>query len=229
MVAAIVLAAIAGSIVTVVVLQLLRDDGGGSSAANPPSTSTPTSTLGRGSTGPPTAAGAELVRLIEAGRTQTFHARYQASSTDPSTGGQQVTLDLWRKPPKEREELLQSTGGRTVRSAGFLLPPLSVLCRQTDGAGWTCANTPQTQADDLLKGVTGDVASQATAARDDTVASRPVRCFGVPGAGAQTSELCLTAHGITARLTTGASKIELVDLSLDVPDDVFTPPATPTG
>jgi hypothetical protein len=222
-----VLAAFAGSLVTAAVLLLFRDDKGPSSSSATGVTPT-TAPLAPGQTRPPTAAGTELTRLIDAGRSQTFHARYAATSTDPATAGSQVTLDLWRKPPKEREELVQSSGGRTVRSAGFLLPPLSVLCRQTDpSAPWACANTPQTQADDLLKGVTGEVAGQAAGARDDTVASRPVRCFGVPGD--QPSELCLTAQGITARLTTGASKIELVDLSFDVSDDVFTPPATPTG
>ncbi len=219
------LAAFAGSALTAVVLLFFRSGKG----AKTTSSGAPASTgaLAPGQTRPPTAAGVELTRLIDAGRSQTFHGRYQATSTDPAAAGSQVTLDLWRKPPREREELLQVSGGRSVRSAGFLLPPISVLCRQADAnAAWTCANTPQTQADDLLKGVTGDVAGQAAAVRDDTVASRPVRCFGVPGA--QPSELCLTPQGITARLTTGSSKIELVDLSFDVPDDVFAPPATPT-
>lgn len=219
------LAAIAGSAVTAAVLLFLTDDKPGPGAST--GASTLTSSPGSSETRPPTVAGVELARLIEAGRTQTFHARYQASSTEAGATGPQVTLELWRKPPREREELVQSSGGRLVRSAGFLLPPISVLCRQPEGGAWTCANTPQTQADDLLQGVTGEVASQADKARDDTVASQPVRCFGVPGA--QPSELCLTPQGITARLTSGASKIELLDLSLDVPDEVFTPPATPTG
>lgn len=220
------LAAFAGSVLTAIVLAFFRDDKGkaASSSAAPSSTAP----LAPGASRPPTTAGVELTRLIEAGRSQTFHARYAATSTDPAAAGSQITLDLWRKPPKEREELVQSSGGRVVRSAGFLLQPVSVLCRQTDvSAPWTCAKTAQTQADDLLKGVTGEVASQAATVRDDMVASFRVRCFGVPGA--QASELCLTAQGITARLTTGTSKIELVDLSLDVPDDVFTPPAVPTG
>ena len=223
MVAAIVLAAIGGSFLTAVLFLIFRSGDGGKAKSASPTAS------GASTTKAPTVAGAELAKLIAASRNQTFHARYQATSTDPGAASQQITLDLWRKPPMEREDLVLTSGAQVVRSAGFLLPPKSVLCRQTDGVTWSCANTPQTQADDLLKGVTGEVASQAAGVRDDVVGSKPVRCFTVPGQGAELSELCLTPQGITARLTTGSSKIELVDLSPDVPDNVFVPPATPTG
>lgn len=226
-VAAVILAAVMGSVVTAVVILSLQGDDDDRETSAAAARTTSTTEPDREATG----AGAELARLLEAGRKETFHARYQATSSEPGAVGQQVILELWRKPPREREELSQTAGGQTVRTAGFLLPPQSVLCRQPAGAAWSCANSPQGVARDsegLLRGVTSEVARAAANARDDVVAAAPVRCFMVP-TGGQASELCLTLQGITARVSTGTSKVELVHLAFDVPDDVFVPPAPPTG
>lgn len=200
--------------------------GGGSarpSAPTAPTASTRTTAAPVAGAG---AGGAELVSLLAQGRKATFHASYRASAPRATTS-QDAVLELWRKASKEREEIVQATGIRTVRSAGFLLGSQSILCRQVDAGPWTCANSPQsnqTDTEGLVKGVTAELAAQATAGRDDQIASTPVRCFSVPTSG-QPSELCLTSDGVTARVSTAGSSIELVALSRDVPDDVFVPPA----
>jgi hypothetical protein len=219
-----------GSVVTAVVLLALRDDGSdddGRAADRPSATTTPGAAGGGGSG----AGGSELSTLIRQGREVTFHAVYRAAPPPGSSTNQQLTLELWRKPPREREDLIQTSGGQEQRTSGFLLPPQSVICRQTGPAApWTCANTSQAlpDAEGLVKGLSEEVAGQASAGRDEMVGARPVRCFTVPAAGT-VSDLCLTKEGITARVVSQGSRIELVDLSFDVPDDVFTLPAQPTG
>lgn len=228
-VAAVILAAVLGSVVTAVVLLTLRDDGsddGGRAADRPAATTTPA-----GAGGGSGAGGSELAGLIRQGREVTFHAVYRAAPPPGSSTNQQLTLELWRKPPREREDLIQSGGGQEQRTSGFLNPPQSVICRQGGSAApWTCTTTSQAipDAEGLVKGLSEEVASQASAGRDDMVGTRPVRCFTVP-AGGVTSDLCLTNEGITARVVSQGSRIELVDLSFDVPDEVFTLPAQPTG
>jgi hypothetical protein len=196
---------------------LARSGGDNPPAAAPP----PTSAAPDGS------GGAELRVLLDKGRAEVYHARYQASSTDPSAAGQELTLEMWQRGTDRRQDLLMSGGGKTAHSAGFLLPSGAVSCTSQADAPWTCKKVQGAEASQpTLDKLAEQFSGKAGAGRDDTIATLKVRCFAVP-AGPNTGEICLTDHGIPARVLAGPSRFELTTLTTDVPDNTFQPPALP--
>lgn len=169
----------------------------------------------------------ELASLIEKGTKVTFHARYRATSSDPSAGGQELTMELWRHPPHQRHDVVVSASGKNARSALFVRPSQSVLCTREGEAAWTCRNVPDTQAsgpEALLRQIT-EQAGRVSSPRDHVIAGSAVRCFVFPLA-ASTGEVCVTGDGIPARISSEPSSIELVELTREEPSpQVFDPPA----
>lgn len=173
--------------------------------------------------------GAELVSLLEMGKKATFHARYEATSTDPGAEGQELTIALWRKPPRERQDVVIALGGRVARSSGFLTPSGAVGCTQEGEEPWRCQPIQGLTArgpDEFINQIVKQVSGSQVAARGDTVAGMTVRCFVLTLTDA-VGEVCLTAEGIPARIRAGPSRIELVEVGTDVQEGVFTPPAAP--
>lgn len=175
--------------------------------------------------------GAELVALLSKSRSLTFHAKYRGVSTDPSVEGQSLTVELWRKPPAEREDVEVSVSSSSSRSAGFLLSDGVVACNRTDARPWSCrkvAGIPPSGTETLVRVITEAVAKREVSVKDETVAGRKARCFTVileTGDG----EICVSSEGIPLRISAGPSRFELIELSTTVPDGVFKPPATPTS
>lgn len=177
-----------------------------------------------------TPEGREMISLVEKGRKATFHARYRATPSGGQGAGQELTLELWRKPPLEREDTLFVTQGARGHSAGFLRPDKATLCTRRNDEPWTCNPLPGVQRsgpEALVSQLSETVARSRVEVRDDTVAGFPVRCFTVAVSGSP-AELCLTEEGVSARVSAGGTRIELVSLSEDVPDSVFEPPAPVT-
>ena len=171
----------------------------------------------------------ELLTLLEQGRGKTFHARYQATSSDAAVASQQLTLELWQKPQRQRQDVIISASGTSGRSAGFVSESGAVSCTQEGAADrpWSCRTVPgpaETGPTALVKQLTSQVAGQQVTVHDDRIAGEQVRCFGLP-LGTATAEVCVTGQGVPARVSSGASRFELVELSAEVSDDIFTPPA----
>jgi hypothetical protein len=173
--------------------------------------------------------GAELVALLSKGKSQTFHAKYRGITTDPSVQGQSLIVELWRKPPIEREDAEITVSNSTSRSAGFLLEDGVVVCSKTDVRPWSCrrvAGIPASGTETLVRTITDAVAKHQVKVRDSTVAGRKARCFTVTLEGGD-GEICVSPDGIPLRISAGPSHFELIELSMTVPGDAFKLPATP--
>lgn len=193
---------------------------GGLLAADTPGTASADAAVAR----QPAAAPNELVGLLDHGRNQTFHATYRAVSTEVGAQGQSVTVELWQKPPRKRQDLVLTAQDRTGRTSAFHLPGRSVACQQVDQGAWTCANadgSAATGADALIAQITA--AGVPSAGRDETINGVPVRCFDLAVAGG-VAQVCVTRTGVPARISSGPSRFELAELGSEVPDSVFEPP-----
>ncbi|MGI8685070.1 MAG: hypothetical protein ACR2MO_08300 [Acidimicrobiales bacterium] len=173
--------------------------------------------------------GAEFGALLAKGKQAVFHARYSAVSDDPEAAGQELSMELWRKAPRERFDVTISAGGTTARSSGFRLPKDSVACTSEADGPWTCqpAEAGAAGPDALIAQVAAEMKGRTIVARDDRIGGSSVRCFTLP-LDSYPGEVCVTRTGVPARVSAGPSRIELVELTTTVPDQVFSPPATPT-
>ena len=84
-----------------------------------------------------------MIALVEKGRKATFHARYRATPSGEQAAGQELTLELWRKPPLEREDTLFVAQGARSHSAGFLRPDAAALCTRRNEEPWQCKPLPE--------------------------------------------------------------------------------------
>jgi hypothetical protein len=168
----------------------------------------------------------ELVALLEAGEDERFHARYRATSAPGSPEAGTVTIELWRSPPRVRQDVVVTLGSETATSAAFLLPEGGLGCTKEGQGAWTCTGIPSDQTsatDSLARQVTDQIGEGPVTVRTARVAGVDVRCFSLPVSGA-TAEVCVTEKGIPALISSAGSRIELVELTSEVPSSVFTPP-----
>lgn len=201
------------------------DDAAGSTAATAAATAADLAALGP--------AGTELAALLRAGEHATYHARYRAQTGDDAAGGQEVRsevrFEVWRLPPRQRQDTVLRAAGQAARTATFHLPSGVVSCTRTEPRPWECrrvqAPEPAGPAA-LIRQIAEQAAEQPADVRDATIAGEAVRCFAfaLPAYGA---EVCVTAAGVPARVRAGPATIELVELAVEFDADVFTPPARP--
>ncbi|WP_436794816.1 hypothetical protein [Actinospongicola halichondriae] len=164
-------------------------------------------------------AGAELAELLALGRDQTVHAVYRTA------GGDDVTLELWRKDGKVRQDTHVEADGSTADTAGFLVDGESITCSRRDDSDWTCSQAvAETSPDGIFGSVLEQLAGVDVEARDDTIDGADVRCFTF-GAADGDGEVCVTEAGTPVRAAVGDTAIELVESDGDVDDDIFDPPA----
>lgn len=176
------------------------------------------------------AGGSELVQLLEAGRSRTFHATYRASGGAVEGAGQ-LTIELWRGGGRQRQDtVLELANGDVARTAGLVLGDRTVVCSQRPKQDWTCSETVNRDVDpdgvfgsarDQLKGV-------AVRSRADTVAGRTVHCFDFTATDGP-GTFCVTPEGVPVRVAVGGSEFLLSALSENVEGDAFDPPARPGG
>ena len=170
---------------------------------------------------------AELVSLLERGEKIEYHAKYRAVTPEGAPAGTSMSIELWRSPPRLRQDVTVTAAGETATSAAFLLPSGGVGCtREAAGAAWTCTAIPKDQStatESLARQITQQTGGGPVTVRDARVAGIAVQCFNLPVSEA-TAEVCVTAEGIPALINSGGTRIELVSLAKDVPSQVFTPP-----
>lgn len=171
--------------------------------------------------------GAEMGALLSKGKEAVFHAQYRAVSDDPAAAGQELSMELWRKAPRERFDVSVSVGGRQAKTSVFRLPERAVGCTSEADGPWNCrpiSSTEPAGPDALIAQVADEMKGRTISARDDRLGGNAVRCFTLP-LESYPGEVCLTAKGIPARVSAGPSRIELVRLMTTVPDGAFSPPA----
>ena len=169
---------------------------------------------------------AELVSLLEQGEKTEYHARYRAVIPAANVDVGSMSIELWRSPPRLRQDVKVSAGGKTAVSAAYLLPDRAVGCsREGTGVAWNCSPIPRQggTTETLARQLTQQASGGVVTVRNAKVAGLSVRCFTVPISQA-TAEICVTDEGIPARISSGGTKIELVNLMKEVSSEVFTPP-----
>jgi hypothetical protein len=173
----------------------------------------------------PTGAAAELQALAGKGRSQTFEARYAGST---GSGTPTSSLQVWRTPDSLRQD---ANAGADLDSRVLVTRAGVVSCVRPAGQTWTCNSRPPTAAaaaDSLGAPSVGQLAGRPVTVRDDAIAGRPVRCFAFGASADAPNEMCLSGDGIVLRVVTGASRLDLVELTLaPVPTAIFEPPAPP--
>jgi hypothetical protein len=204
--------------------------GGGSShaAARPPSGAT--TTVAKTLNGP----AAELLALIATGNKGSWHARYSdttvsSTQTTDASGGAVTLVEIWRKPPSVRQDIVQTVGGTVLQhTESFVLPAGPVACAQQAGAGpWLCTPASSAQAagpDAVLRQMAQQLTGVPVTARDDNLSGRPVRCFDATMSG-RPVRLCLTRDGVPALAITATAELQLQTLDGNIAASVFTPPA----
>ena len=170
---------------------------------------------------------AELVSLLERGEHTQYHARYRAITGEAQPAGASMSIELWRSPPRLRQDVTVSSAGESATSSAFLLPEGGIGCTREGPAGaWTCTPIPKDQStatESLARQITQQTGAGPVTVRTARVAGLAVQCFNLPVSEA-TAEVCVTAEGIPARINSGGTRIELVSLVREVPKNVFTPP-----
>lgn len=209
------LAAAAAGIALVVVLVIVAGGGDDDGSASPSNTTPVPDEV----TPNLDDAGTDLSDLLAAGRDRTVHAVYE------TTGGDDVTLELWRKDGKVRRDTHVEAEGSTADTAGFLIDGESISCSRRDGGDWTCSSAlTEASQDGIFGTVLEQLAGVDVRAGDETIGGRDVRCFTFAAADGD-GEVCVTPEGTPVRAAVGDTSIELVDLDDDVDDDIFEPPA----
>lgn len=174
-----------------------------------------------------TPAGDALARVLTAEGRHTFHAVYAVQSSSEGgfrdTGG---TVELWRKPPRIRQDVALTADGQAVKEAAFYTDTGAVSCVRNPGPGWAC-HREGTPSESVFDQVEKQASGGPVVATNQTIGGRKVQCFGA-GSGQTAVELCATTDGTPVRVTAGVFRYELKTLSTSVDDDVFTPPAPVT-
>ena len=155
-----------------------------------------------------------------------YHARYRAVSDDPAAAGQELSMELWRKAPRERFDVTVSVEGREARSSVYRLPERALACTSEGDRPWSCQPVSASEPagpDALIAQVAAEMKGRSIAARDDRLGDIAVRCFAL-SLESYPAEVCLSAGGIPVRVSAGPSRIELVELATSVPESVFSPP-----
>jgi hypothetical protein len=205
---------------------LIRDDG-------KPSGAIPNASGDTAATVPPVAAGttdaegAQLVALLQKGRTATFHATYMATG-DPLKLGGELSISVWRKDGKIRQDTVVKSDSSTSHTAGYIIKGHSASCVQQDDQPWTCSLLPDSEAD--VDGIFGSAANQLqgvdVTVADDTIGGHKASCFSFPASDG-TGTLCVTSDGIPVKLAINGEDLTISDLSSSVDDSVFVTPVEP--
>lgn len=187
----------------------------------------PTESSGPPSLPPPVAGDVdaeaeEFIELLDAGRALTYHATYEASG-EPAVTGNELRVEVWHRDGRIRQDGRQATDSATVETIALLIGDAEpIACSRVDAADWHCSEQAESNLD-IFRAVAGDLAAKDVTVMDTEIAGRAARCFTVPTDDGEITE-CLAEDGIPLRLSGPDTELVLVDLSNDVPDDVFTPP-----
>jgi hypothetical protein len=170
----------------------------------------------------------ELAELLAEGRSRTYHATYEGSSSGASAGS--IALESWAKDGRFRQDVAFEVGGISVQRSTFVLDDRGVSCQRSGEEPWTCNDLPRSDvqgADPLTGGTLAQLRDAAVGEVVRDVAGRRARCFTV-SFDAQTTEMCVSEEGIPLQVRAADAELVVGTLEDQVDDDVFTPPAPST-
>jgi hypothetical protein len=226
-----VVAGVVGGVIALGVAALIwwATSGHGPSGANSASgtgttTTAPATSGGSGLSG----EALTLQRLLTHGNTVTYHATYSLSSTSAQAAGGSIAVEVWRKPPEERQDSSAIIAGSPAQHQEALsLPSGLVNCVQAGTGNWSCqsiGNALPSGPDAIVKQITDSLAQDQVTSRSATVATIAARCFDVTG-GSTKLTLCVDADGIPVEVTDGTNTLEASEVDHHVAAGTFTPPA----
>ena len=206
-------------VVTIVAATLVRAGGPDGDGGKP--SPTPTSSA------PDDDPGAELVAALKRGRALTYNAAYTVQSNDPEVAGGSLTIELWRKPPKVRQDTDNQADAKQARTAAIKSEKL-IRCAQPAGGPWSCemaAESETSDFDNLVDRVEAEVAVSKVTKSSEKVNGRDANCYVLKAHGGDVTQVCVDADGIPLRIASSDSRIEIARMSRAVNDNVFAPPA----
>ncbi len=203
-----------------------------------------TKTAPTATTKAPSGPTAELVRLVERGKSTNAEVAYTGVVTDSSP----FTAHLWRRNPLGRLDTETGTAAAPTRSAQVVTSSGPFACTQAGTAPWSCAPKAGLGIADVgvvSPALVSKLSALDVSVRDDKVLGQDVRCFTVaappttapatttaptatPTAGGDLSaaEVCLTSDGIAVRVNAGPVHVEATSINRGrPPDSVFQLPA----
>src|SRR5688500_9810337 len=120
----------------------------------------------------------ELLDLIARSRGLEFHAKYAARSPEPEGGT--LTLEVWRKAPKVRQDTETVLSGSKTLTATIGDGGPVVGCAKFDKEAWSCKPLSSMSAqgfDDLLVLVEEAARGSRVTKSATSVNGRPSECF----------------------------------------------------
>ena len=122
----------------------------------------------------------ELLDRLHKGSSLEFHATYASSDTSGST----LTVDIWRKNGKVRQDISLEAGGVKNQIEGLQLPDGNVSCQKSPDVDWVCQKaqslaTQNGQAAGFFEAAAANLNGKAVTARDEKVGSDDARCYSI--------------------------------------------------
>lgn len=178
--------------------------------------------------GAPPDAREELLSLLTAARTQTYHARYTADAPERQRRSEELVVDVWRRDGRYRiDTTVRSAAGSAATADVADASGRVTSCERTDRV-WDCRPGVDQDGEDPLDGLLARVARESSGSQvlvdPQTRGGRPVRCFSFRDGAGEGVELCLTAKGVTVSLVSGDSSFTLQSLSPAVQERDVRPP-----
>jgi hypothetical protein len=164
----------------------------------------------------------EMVALINRGRTTTMHARYTLRAQ-----GLNATLEIWRRPPRTRQDTTIALDGAPSRtSATFTLPSGNTTCERSGTEAWSCqkGGGGEPAPSEFIDQITAQLKGVPVTATTERIDARQARCFAMTVAG-EAVRFCLTNAGLPVLVDSQEGTMRLIGTDNDIPEAVFAPPA----
>jgi hypothetical protein len=203
------------------------DVGLGSSSSSGASGSSPSGSAA----GKLTAQARQLRTLLAKGTRATYHAKYTLTSSDPTEGTGSAAIEVWHRPPLERQDTVLSAPNTPSQNQMELRLARGLLtCTESAQAQWSCSKYTTalpSGPEAIVDQITSSLRSETVTGRAATVAGNAAECYDVATKKSALS-LCVSRQGIPLEVTEGAFTLVITTLDHTAMRSVFTPPA-PVG
>jgi hypothetical protein len=168
-------------------------------------------------------AGQELDALTDAGRRVDYAATYSVEDPSLPEAVIEQTVEVWRKGPLFRSDIVERRGRGTTRLTYISGGPVLRKCTTGVDAVQTCETVSAVPGDlpavfvRSLQEAADKGKDVELEARDDDVAGYVARCYEAKGVG----ELCVAGDGVMLRLKLKGATIELTSIEDVVPATAF--------
>lgn len=193
--------------------------------------SCPASAASRPAKGALSAQAKQLRTLLAAGTRATYHATYTLTSSDPTEGAGSAVIEVWHRPPLERQDTeFTAPNTPTQNQMELRLARGLLTCTQSAQGQWSCSKYTTalpTGPDAIVEQIPATLRSETVTGRATTVAGHAAECYDVATKKSALS-LCLSRQGVPLEVFEGDITLTVTSLGRTVARSVFTPPA-PVG